>query len=85
MTKKGIVRNVSRWFTSYLGARKQFVKVGGGFSSHLDILCGVPQGSILGPLLFNIYINDMCVALDCELFLYADDALLFSCRSKTIE
>ena len=53
-------------------------------SSPLLVNCGVPQGSILGPLLFLLYINDMNTACNCKLFLFADDsALLISGKDKT--
>ena len=57
---------------------KQFVQYNGYNSSSLDITCGVPQGSILGPLLFLVYINDVCnVSKVLELILFADDTNIF--------
>ena len=49
-----------------------------------NISCGVPQGSILGPLLFLIYVNDMSMAVKCNLFLYADDTCLVF-QSKNVK
>ena len=67
------------WFESYLQNRQQCVEANGTRSEFLPISCGVPQGSILGPQLFLIYINDMHLSISCRLSLYADDsALLFS-------
>ena len=74
------VKNV-KWFQSYLTGRKQLVNINGRESDYLDIKCGVPQGSILGPLLFLCYVNDMSISInsDCKLLLYADDStILFS-------
>ena len=66
-----------RWFASYLSNRSFIVSVGKELSSHRKLNCGVPQGSILGPLLFPSYVNDMPQAVNSELLLYADDTCLF--------
>jgi hypothetical protein len=76
----GANNNAVNWFSSYLSDRKQFVQVNGTLSSRESVTCGVPQGSILGPLLFTLYVNDMSNAVNCELCLYADDYA--SCQWK---
>jgi hypothetical protein len=72
----GIDNNSVSWFRSYLSNRQQVINVNNHVSDPLDITCGVPQGSILGPLLFLIYVNDMQAAVSCQLLLYADDSSL---------
>ena len=67
------------WFSSYLSNRKQFVTVNNIYSNFGSVTCGVPQGSILGPLLFLCYINDMPISVTCRLLLYADDSALLVC------
>ena len=81
----GIRGTTHEWFKNYLTNRKQFVSVDGVSSSLLDIQCGVPQGSILGPLLFLIYINDIHNSVpERNIKLFADDANIFL-HSKTVE
>ena len=65
----------------YLSGRKQRTKIGDNFSSYREIIYGVPQGSILGPLLFNIYINDLFLfSKDFNVANYADDCSPFEFR-----
>ena len=63
------------WFKSYLSDREFKVNINSHFKSNLsNISCGVPQGSILGPLLFLLYVSDMPQAINSDLFLYANDS-----------
>ena len=72
------------WFQSYLTNRSQQVNISGKLSDPQHIAAGVPQGSVLGPLLFLIYINDLPLSIQtCILDLFADDATL-SCSDPSI-
>ena len=73
------VRGIAlEWFESYLNSRKQYVYINGETSQLKDISCGVPQGSVLGPLLFLIYINDLPnISKVLHLFLFADDTNIY--------
>ena len=79
----GFSKHTVNWFQSYLSNRSFLVNLGNNFSQPASVSCGVPQGSILGPLLFLIYANDMSQAVKCDLFLYADDTCLV-CQHKDV-
>ena len=80
----GIRGVVNDWFSSYLSGRVQTTQIGSYISQKEKTLCGVPQRSVLGPLLFLIYINDIYNASDkLAFYLFADDTnLLAICRQK---
>ena len=79
LKKFNFSKNVIEWFTSYLSDRKQCVKSNGCFSQSKGISLGVPQGSILGPILFVLYINDLPSILKyCSCTIYADDVTLYA-------
>ena len=70
---------------SYLTNRFQRTRMGSIFSEWLLIILGVPQGSILGPLLFNIFINDLLFTIQAsEICNFADDNTIYSCASSLI-
>ena len=67
----------NNWFKSYLFNRKQFVSINGHISNQTSVKYGVPQGSVLGPLLFLIYINDLNLAIKfCKVHHFVDDTNL---------
>ena len=82
LEKYGILDREMLWFTDYLYDRTQSVFVNGSSSSFNDINVGVPQGSVLGPLLFLVFINDLpCCLTNTFLNIYADDTVIHACGS----
>ena len=76
MSSTGFSSQSITLFGSYLSNRRFQVNIKNKYSNVANINCGVPQGSILGPLLFLLYVNNITQAVDCELFLYADGSCL---------
>ena len=83
-SKYGLRGKIEELLKSYLKDRKQFVRYKGKSSSTKKIECGVPQGSVLGPLLFLIYINDIVdIPKHNNILLYADDTNIFGKYEQT--
>ena len=74
----GIKGNILSWIRAFLTERKQEVAIGGETSSSQQVLSGIPQGSVLGPILFVIYINDLPQAVRSPCKLFADDAKVWA-------
>ena len=80
---RGVVLN---WFCSYLKDRKQYVSVNGHTSKELKVTCGVPQGSVLGPIVLLVYINDLpTVSRILTFYLFADDTNIYYESSNTFD
>lgn len=73
----GIAGKLLEWITNFLTGRRQRVGVAGEFSAWREVLSGVPQGSVLGPILFICYINSMPETVSSFLYMYADDTKVF--------
>lgn len=85
LKQSGIDTTLLQWLTSYLSNRKQRVVIPGAHSNWVNIEAGVPQGSILGPLLFLIYINDIVNNVHSNIKLFADDTSLYLIVDEPID
>ena len=82
----GIAETVLQWFRSYLDGRRQFVSIGNTNSTSRQLSCGVPQGSILGPVLYSLYTVPLGSVLrqhEVKFHLYADDTQIYSSCSPS--
>ena len=73
----GIQGSTINWIHGFLTGRSQTVSVKGASSPSTDVISGVPQGSVLGPALFLVYINDICEEVSSSIRLFADDCVLY--------
>jgi hypothetical protein len=78
LSNYGITGNLHRWIEQFLVGRSQCVHIGNGVSTWASVRSGVPQGSVLGPLLFLIYVDDINSYVDCNMVMFADDLKLWN-------
>ena len=79
----GVRGNTLGWVTDWLTDRTQRVVIDGECSEDAPVLSGVPQGTVLGPLMFILYINDISAGTNCSIHLFADDCLLYRVVDST--
>ena len=78
MAKYGITGQILEWVAAFLDSRTQRVVIRGAASKAFDVTSGVPQGSVLGPILFLIFINDLPLEVISPMSLFADDSKVFT-------
>ncbi len=79
----GMGNSIINWIEQWLTDRRQRVVLDGEVSSWKSVLSGVPRGSVLGPILFLVYINDLEEGVTCQLLKFADDTKVFT-KTKEI-
>ncbi|BHF62595.1 hypothetical protein SprV_0200558000 [Sparganum proliferum] len=78
LSRIGVRGKLLKWIENFLIGRSQTVRLGGQQSAEVTVTSGVPQGSVLGPILFLIYIDDCIHDLDCDIAMFADDIKLWT-------
>jgi hypothetical protein len=78
MQNYGISGNLLKWLTNYLDNRSVHIRVGGTLSDEVIVTSGVPQGSVLGPILFLLYMNDLPQLVRCRIIMFADDIKIWT-------
>ena len=74
----GICGNLLRWISNFIQHRQQSVLINGMYSDWINVISGVSQSLVLGPLLFLLYVNDIPDTISCSLKLFADDVKIYS-------
>ena len=77
LTMNSISPSILRWIEGFLTGCKQQVCVNGSMSKWAEVSSGIPQGSVLGPILFVIYINDLPNEIRSDIYMFADDTKVF--------
>ena len=77
IANSGVDSRVVEWITEFLSGRTQRVRVEGQLSEEVKVMSGVPRGSVLGPLLFLVYINDIRRNIESTIRLFADDCVIY--------
>lgn len=85
LSRMGLPAWLTRWISSYLTDRSAYVRIHGASSDPFVITSGVPQGSHLGPLLFVLFVNDVCQAIKSPKVMFADDLKFFRVVSSILE
>ena len=83
LSKIGIHGCILNWITDFLFDRKQRVKVNGFSSDWSDVTSGIPQGSVLGPILFTVFINDLPLSISSHVKIFADDTKVYNTIENT--
>nr|VZI18958.1 unnamed protein product [Spirometra erinaceieuropaei] len=78
LSRIGVRGKLLKWIENFLVGRSQTVRLGGQHSAEVTVTSGIPQGSVLGPILFLIYIDDCIHGLDCKIAMFADDIKLWT-------